>query len=62
MALFARSLLTHVEEQRAYNAKLMEVTSAMAEVDTSTVEGIRWLDGWSWRVGPVTGGSLTMVR
>jgi acetyl esterase len=43
MALFAPELLTHVEEQHAYNAKLMEATSAMADVDTSTAEGIQWL-------------------
>ena len=43
MALYASGLLAHVEEQRAYNANLMEATSAMAGVDTSTVEGIQWL-------------------
>ena len=37
MALYASGLLAHAEEQRAYNAKLMEATSAMAGVDTSTV-------------------------
>jgi acetyl esterase/lipase len=43
VALFDPSLLTHVEEQRRYNAKLMETTAAMSGVDTSTLEGLRWL-------------------
>jgi acetyl esterase/lipase len=45
MALIDPALLVHVEEQRAYNAQLMEVTAAMAGVDTSTIEGIQWLRG-----------------
>lgn len=43
MALFDSTLLAHVEEQRAYNAKLMETTAAMSGIDTTTVEGLRWL-------------------
>jgi acetyl esterase/lipase len=43
MALFDAALLDHVAEQRAHNAGLMEITSAMAGIDTSTVDGLRWL-------------------
>jgi acetyl esterase/lipase len=43
VALYAPDLLAHVQEQRAYNAKLMDVTAAMTAIDTSTVEGLRWL-------------------
>ncbi|HVM67050.1 MAG TPA: alpha/beta hydrolase fold domain-containing protein [Acidimicrobiales bacterium] len=43
MPLFDPSLLALVDEQRAQNAKLMEVTEAMKAIDTSTPEGIRWL-------------------
>jgi acetyl esterase/lipase len=43
MALYDPSLLDHVEEQRTYNAKLMEMTAAMAGMDTTTVQGLRWL-------------------
>ena len=43
MSLFDPALLAHVDEQRGHNAKLMEVTSAMTAIDTSTVEGIEWL-------------------
>jgi len=43
VALFDSGLLAHVEEQRAYNAKLMETTAAMSGIDTTTVEGLRWL-------------------
>jgi len=43
VALFDSALLAHVEEQRAYNAKLMKTTAAMSGIDTTTVEGLRWL-------------------
>jgi acetyl esterase/lipase len=43
VALYDPALLAHVEEQRAHNAKLMDVTAAMTAMDTSTVEGLRWL-------------------
>ncbi len=43
MALFDPSLLAHVEEQREYNATLMETTAAMAGMDTTTAEGLQWL-------------------
>ncbi len=43
MALFDARLLDHVAEQRSYNAGLMETTAAMAGIDTSTAEGLRWL-------------------
>jgi acetyl esterase len=43
MALFDPALLAHVDEQRAHNAKLMEITATMAEIDTATVAGLRWL-------------------
>jgi acetyl esterase/lipase len=43
MALFDPSLLGLVDEQRAHNAKLMEVTEAMKAIDTSTPDGIQWL-------------------
>jgi acetyl esterase len=36
-------LLALVEEQRAHNAVLMETTAAMTGVDTTTVDGLRWL-------------------
>jgi acetyl esterase/lipase len=45
MELFDPILLAHVEEQRAHNVKLMDVTAAMVAIDTSTVEGIQWLRG-----------------
>jgi len=43
MALYDPALLAHVDEQRAHNAKLMETTAAMAGIDTTTVDGLRWL-------------------
>ena len=43
VALFDPDLLAHIHEQRTYNAKLMETTAAMATVDTTTEEGLRWL-------------------
>ena len=43
MALFDASLLAHVEEQRGYNATLMETTAAMSGIDTTTAGGLRWL-------------------
>jgi acetyl esterase/lipase len=43
MALFDPSLLALVDEQRAHNAKLMEVTAAMASIDTTSADGIQWL-------------------
>jgi acetyl esterase/lipase len=41
--LFDPALLALAEEQRAHNEKLMEVTAAMAAIDNSTPEGIRWI-------------------
>ena len=43
LELFDPALLELVEEQRAHNEKLMEVTAAMAAIDNSTPEGIRWI-------------------
>ena len=43
MALIDPALLAYVDEQRAHNAQLMQTTSAMAELDTSSPEGLRWL-------------------
>ena len=43
MPLYDPGLLEHVEEQRAHNAKLMETTAAMEGIDTTTVDGLRWL-------------------
>jgi len=43
MALFDPALLAHVDEQRAHNAQLMQTTAAMAELDTASPEGLRWL-------------------
>ncbi len=43
MALIDPSLLPLVAEQRAHNARLMEITASMAAVDTSTPDGVRWL-------------------
>jgi acetyl esterase/lipase len=43
MALFDPALLAHVEEQRAYNAGIMEATAAMTSIDTTTPEGLQWL-------------------
>jgi acetyl esterase len=37
------ALLELVDEQRAHNAVLMETTASMAGVDTTTVDGLRWL-------------------
>jgi acetyl esterase/lipase len=56
MALYDPALLTHVAEQRAHNAKLMESTAAMAGVDTTTVEGLGWL-----RAAMEPGGLFGMV-
>ncbi|HEV8296269.1 MAG TPA: alpha/beta hydrolase [Acidimicrobiales bacterium] len=42
-ALFDPVLLDHVEEQRAHNAKLMEVTAAMAAIDTASPTGLQWV-------------------
>lgn len=41
--LFDPALLELADEQRAHNDKLMEVTAAMAAIDNSTPEGIRWI-------------------
>jgi acetyl esterase len=41
--LFDRELLAHVEEQRAYNATLMEMTAAMPAIGQDDDEGLRWL-------------------
>jgi acetyl esterase len=43
MALFDPALLAYVDEQRAHNAQLMQTTAAMADLDTATPEGLRWL-------------------
>jgi len=43
LRLFDPELLAHIEEQRAHNAQLMEITAAMAGIDTSGAEGLRWL-------------------
>jgi len=45
MALFDPALLAHTDEQRARNLVLMETTRAMAGLDTSSAEGLRWLRG-----------------
>jgi acetyl esterase/lipase len=41
--LFDPELLELAEEQRAHNVGLMEITKAMAAIDNSTPEGIRWI-------------------
>ena len=43
MILFDPALLEHVEEQRAHNAKLMETTAAMKDLDTTSEQGLAWL-------------------
>ena len=56
MALFDPALLAHVDEQRAHNADLMETTAAMAGMDTTTADGLRWL-----RAAMEPGGLFGMV-
>jgi len=43
VTLFDPALLAYVDEQREYNAKLMQTTAAMSGIDTTTVEGLHWL-------------------
>lgn len=43
LELFDPALLGLVDEQRAHNEQLMEVTAAMAAIDNRTPEGIRWI-------------------
>ncbi len=43
MGLFDPALLEYVDEQRAYNAGVMEATAAMSSIDTSTPEGLAWI-------------------
>jgi len=43
MELFDPALLDHVDEQRAHNAQLMELTATMASMDTTSPAGLRWL-------------------
>jgi len=43
VGLFDPALLAHVEEQRTFNAGLMETTAAMSGFDTTSGEGLRWL-------------------
>src|SRR4051794_14887351 len=41
--LFDPELLDLVDEMRAHNEQLMEVTKQMAAIDNSTPEGIQWI-------------------
>lgn len=41
--LYDPALLAYVDEQRARNAALMDVTRKMAGIDTRSVDGLRWL-------------------
>jgi len=43
LQLFDPALLAYVDEQREYNRQIMEATAAMASIDKSTIEGIRWI-------------------
>src|SRR5438132_5639900 len=43
MALFDPALLEYVDEQRAFNTNIMEATSALGSIDTSTPEGLAWI-------------------
>jgi acetyl esterase len=43
MALYDPALLDFAPEQRAFNAKVMEATAALGDIDTSTPEGLRWV-------------------
>jgi acetyl esterase len=43
MQLYDASLDLYSEEQRAYNAKVMEATAGMSGVDTNTPEGLAWI-------------------
>src|SRR3982751_4569909 len=43
MPLFDPALLDLVDEQREHNAQLMATTAAMQDIDTKSVEGLRWL-------------------
>ncbi|HEX4016664.1 MAG TPA: alpha/beta hydrolase [Frankiaceae bacterium] len=43
MVLFDPALLEYVDEQRTFNSSVMEATSALGSVDTSTPEGLAWI-------------------
>lgn len=43
MALFDPALLEYVEEQKAFNANVMQATSALGSIDTATPEGLAWI-------------------
>ena len=43
MALFDPALLEYSDEQRTYNANVMQATAAMSSIDTSTPEGLAWI-------------------
>lgn len=42
-ASYDPALLAYVDEQRAHNAALMDVTEKMSGIDTRSVDGLRWL-------------------
>ncbi len=41
--LFDPSLLDYVDEQRAHNLSLTELTASMHDIDTTSPEGLRWV-------------------
>jgi acetyl esterase len=43
MALFDPALLEYSDEQRTYNANVMQATAAMSSIDASTPEGLAWI-------------------
>src|ERR1700759_5730723 len=43
MQLFDPALLEFAAEQREFNAKIIAATAGMAEVDTATPEGLKWI-------------------
>lgn len=43
MELIDPELWAHVDEQRAHNAQLMELTELMKGLDTTSVEGLQWV-------------------
>jgi acetyl esterase/lipase len=42
LQLFDPALLAHIDEQRAFNAAVMEATAAMNTIDPTSPEGIAW--------------------
>ena len=43
MALFDPALLAFVDEQRSFNAKVMNATAALDGIDTRSLDGLKWM-------------------